>query len=364
MISEQGAWSDKAWGEIATLHYGKDLRNPEPGSTPVYGTNGPTGKSTSLSIGDGPTIVVGRKGAYRGVTWAPGPFWVIDTAFFLEPAKGIDLRWAYYALLTQDLNGLDSGSAIPSTRREDFYALRAQVPPLGEQRRIAAVLDALQSKIEANQQMEERLWGIARHHFRDATASNPTQTCIGDVVTFHNRRRCPLSARERGQRPGLVPYYGATGVFGFVDEALFDEVLILVGEDGSVVTPSGRPVTQYIWGQAWINNHAHVLTGDGVSTELALLAIEQAVVTPWVTGAVQPKLNMGNLKQVPLTLPHPGRRAQLESVLEPLFALLRSKAQEDASLSAVRDELLPKLVGGRLRVEPNLLADLDEPVAV
>src|SRR4051794_22112502 len=116
-------WEARTWGDLCVLHYGKALRDPEPGPAVVYGTNGPTGKTSADQLGNGPTIIIGRKGAYRGVVWAPGPFWVIDTAFFVETTDDVDLEWAFYALLAKDINGLASGSAIPSTRREDFYAM-------------------------------------------------------------------------------------------------------------------------------------------------------------------------------------------------------------------------------------------------
>ena len=69
-----------------------------------------------------------------------------------KPIVEMDTRWEYYELLVQDTNGLDSGSAILSTSREDFYSLTVQVPPLAEQRAIAHILGALDAAIEANLQ--------------------------------------------------------------------------------------------------------------------------------------------------------------------------------------------------------------------
>jgi type I restriction enzyme S subunit len=54
---------------------------------------------------------------------------VIDTAFYLEPKRPLEIRWAYYELLRQDINNMDSGSAIPSTSREDFYSVPVLIPP-------------------------------------------------------------------------------------------------------------------------------------------------------------------------------------------------------------------------------------------
>jgi type I restriction enzyme S subunit len=104
----------------------KDYRDCA-GSFRVFGTNGPIGWHTAQLAG-GPGIVIGRKGAYRGVHYSPGPFWAIDTAFYLKPKRSVSWKWAYYELLRVDINGMDSGSAIPSTSREDFYSLPVCLP--------------------------------------------------------------------------------------------------------------------------------------------------------------------------------------------------------------------------------------------
>ncbi|WP_043713863.1 restriction endonuclease subunit S [Symbiobacterium thermophilum] len=141
-------WREATWGELATLEYGKALRDykTSTGSVPVYGTNGPIGW-TNKPLCPFPTVIIGRKGAYRGVHLSPSPCWVIDTAFYISPKQPLDIRWAYYQLLTQDINGMDSGSAIPSTSREEFYRLPVKVPPLAVQKQIADVLGTLDSRI-------------------------------------------------------------------------------------------------------------------------------------------------------------------------------------------------------------------------
>ena len=166
--TEGGAWFHSTWGDIATLEYGKSLRGYQTSTGPykVYGTNGPIGwHSEYLYPHEG--VIVGRKGAYRGVHYSPEPFFVIDTAFYLKPKTEIEARWAFYQLLTQDINGMDSGSAIPSTSREDFYALPLTIPPLEEQRAIAHILGTLDDKIKLNRRMNQTLEAMALAIFKD-----------------------------------------------------------------------------------------------------------------------------------------------------------------------------------------------------
>ena len=145
MRNHSKSWDSLIWGDLATLEYGKALRNyhESNGHYPVYGTNGQIGWTDS-SLCPHPSVIVGRKGAYRGIHYSKKPFFVIDTAFFLKPRdfKKIDLKWAYYQLLDYDINKIDSGSAIPSTSREAFYALPVKLPSIKIQRIIASIISA------------------------------------------------------------------------------------------------------------------------------------------------------------------------------------------------------------------------------
>lgn len=145
-------WRAAKWGELVTLEYGKSLGSYDSDNSgyPVYGTNGRIG-SHSKPLCNHPGIVIGRKGAYRGVHFCDSPFFAIDTAFYVEPKTPLELRWAYYELLRQDINSMDSGSAIPSTSREDFYNLSVLLPPYELQQRFVALLNPSWAKQKQNE---------------------------------------------------------------------------------------------------------------------------------------------------------------------------------------------------------------------
>jgi len=154
-------WKSARWGDIATLVYGKGLRDYKDRVAPyrVFGTNGPVGwHDASLCPGEG--IIIGRKGAYRGVHYWPEPFYVIDTAFYLAPTCDIDLKWAFYELLRFDINSMDSGSAIPSTSREDFYGIPVCVPSVRVQRHFGSIVDHLFAKKYANEEQSASLAAV------------------------------------------------------------------------------------------------------------------------------------------------------------------------------------------------------------
>ncbi len=142
-------WRSTTWGAVVSLAYGKALSgyNDSHGDVPVFGTNGRIGW-TDVPLCNHPGIVIGRKGAYRGVHYCNRPFHAIDTAFFVEPRTPTALRWAYYEMKRLDINGMDSGSAIPSTSRDEFHRLPVLVPPLVVQREFVRLLGPMWDRQE------------------------------------------------------------------------------------------------------------------------------------------------------------------------------------------------------------------------
>ena len=170
---------------------------------------------------------------------------------------------------------------------------------------------------------------------------------FGDVSECFDSKRIPLSKQQREKRKGNIPYYGATSVMDYVDEAIFDDIYLLVGEDGSVLKEDGTPFTQYIWGKSWVNNHAHILKGrNGISTEHLMIFIQQTNISAYITGAVQLKLNQKNMNSIPFLRANNAINAFFAEYIESLYAKIRKNFDENKVLEATRDLLLPKLLSG------------------
>jgi type I restriction enzyme S subunit len=382
-----GEWRASTWGDEISLEYGKGIRGyaEASGGYRVYGSNGPVGWTTE-ALAPGPGVILGRKGAYRGVQFSKEPFFVIDTAYYVAPKSDLDMRWLYYAIIHHRLGEIDDGSPIPSTTRSAVYVRDLDVPEKGEQIGIAAVLGALDDKIDLNRRMNETLEAMARATFQDWFVTfGPTRAKqegrppylapdlwslfpnrldddgkpegwirgnLGDYMVNFDSKRVPVSSGERAKRQGAYPYHGATGVMDYVDSYIFDGTYLLIGEDGSVVKDTGLAFTQYVWGKLWVNNHAHVLQGRGtVSTEQLLLYFQHEQVAPYITGAVQMKLSQGRMNSMPFLFGGETICRAFSRLVESLFARLRANADESKTLSATRDLLLPKLMSGELRVK-------------
>ena len=139
---------------------------------------------------------------------------------------------------------------------------------------------------------------------------------LGTVVSNFDSRRIPLARRERELRHGSYPYYGATGIMGFVNDFLFEGLHILVAEDGSVEKPDGTPYMQLVDGKFWVNNHAHVLTGEtSEDTRFLYYATSTVAIRPYISGSVQDKLSQRNLNRIPIPYPDPSTRRAIARIL-------------------------------------------------
>lgn len=128
---------------------------------------------------------------------------------------------------------------------------------------------------------------------------------LGDIIELHDHKRVPLNSRQRAERPGPYPYYGAQGVIDYVDDYLFDGRYILLAEDGENLNSRKLPIASFADGKFWVNNHAHILRGlpEYVDDVYLLAALNQADIKAFVTGAAQPKLSQASLRLIKLPLP-------------------------------------------------------------
>ncbi len=149
-ISVPRSWSVAGLESLADISYGKalsaDMRSDE-GEVPVIGSSGVVGCHNEALV-EGPCLVVGRKGAAGAVHLVTQPSWPIDTAYFIQPAPGVDLRYLYHFLSSQELGRLDKSTAIPSLSRDDLYKVEVPVAPRAEQTRIVEKLEELLSGLD------------------------------------------------------------------------------------------------------------------------------------------------------------------------------------------------------------------------
>jgi len=136
--------------------------------------------------------------------------------------------------------------------------------------------------------------------------------------------RKPINATERASRTGNVPYYGATGQVGWIDDYLTNEPLILIGEDGAPFFDFIKNKAYLIEGKAWVNNHAHILKSFyGEKSNLFLMHYLNAFnYKGYVNGTTRLKLTQASLKTLPIPLPPLAEQHRIVSRIESLFEKL------------------------------------------
>lgn len=291
---------------------------------------------------------------------ATGQFWVNNHAHIVQGNDLCDTRFLCYLLNSMDLSGYVTGSAQPKLSQANLNAVTITIPDIAVQRKIVEYLYAIDQKIETNQRINDNLLQQAQalygkffpYDVADELPAGWRVGTVGEIVEIHDSKRIPLSGAQRAKmEKRIYPYYGAASLMDYVDEYIFDGIYLLLGEDGTVVDDAGYPILQYVWGQFWVNNHAHILTGKlGFNVEGLLLLFKRTPVKSIVTGAVQPKISQANLRSVQVVIPPQPELDAFNKLIRPMFDQIRQNQDQNKALAAMRDALLPKLMSGEVDV--------------
>ena len=257
-------------------------------------------------------------------------------------------------ILSKSVEGIRDGRQISY---EAFKWLGLPYCDLSEQERIAQLFCTLSHRIEKQQQMVDALKKYKRgvvaaifsHQlkFSDATG-NPypewTSCTLQDAVDFLDGQRKPLESADRANRQGQYPYYGASGIIDYIDDFIFDEPLLLLGEDGANILNRSTPLCFIAEGKYWVNNHAHVMRPKaGQNIKFLCELLESLDYTRYNTGTAQPKLNQDKCRRIGLALPVYEEQCHIADFLS-AFDQRTDKAQSILDyLLSNRDGLLQQL---------------------
>ncbi len=201
----------------------------------------------------------------------------------------VECLFLYYLLIYNkgNIEAMGSGTTFKKVSGATMKNIEVVIPSLEEQKRIAAILGALDDKIELNRRINANLEQQAQTLFKQWFIEN-NDDCnlgkLGDIIEIFDSRHKPLSGNERDKMQKLYSYYGAATLMDCVDDYLFDGIYLLLGEDGTVVTNEGFPVLQYVEGKFWVNNHAHILQGkNGFSVEVLYILLSQTNIQSIIT---------------------------------------------------------------------------------
>jgi type I restriction enzyme, S subunit len=406
-----GEWRDITLGDFVSLQRGHDLTEPDrrPGSIPVVGSAGHNGfHDTALC--KGPGIVIGRSGASFGqVHFSPVDFWPHNTGLYVTDFKGNDQRFAFYFLKALDFDRYNSGSAQPSLNRNFIYPIPVRIPPLAEQKAIAAVLGALDDKIELNRRMNATLEAMARALFQSwfvdfdpvrakldgrkpdgldkptaalfpaAFQDSPlgpipkgwTATNVGDISAriamgpFGSR-----ITRDNFVPDGVPVVRGGNLTHGFVD----DDFVFLTEAKAEELRASVACSLDLVFTHRGTLGQVGIIPCQSrypryvVSQSQMLLSVDRRKASPWMvylffsspigegallantstTGVPAISRPTTSLKAIPIVVPPTAVGGRFDEIIKPLFLERDQNTRQSRTLATLRDTLLPKLLSGEL----------------
>lgn len=303
----------------------------------------------------------------------------------------LDPNFCYYlissSVVRQQLSAGAQQTKIRHTSPDKIKDCTAWVPELEVQKRIGRILYDIDEKIALNRQINDNLEAMAKqlYYYWFVQFDFPNEECkpykssggtmvwneklkreipqgwidcnLKDFINLFDSKRVPLSSKDRGERHGIYPYYGATGIMDYVNDYIFDGDYILLAEDGSTSDGKGFPIVQYIWGKNWVNNHAHIILPKNEQYTMFTYQMLRSIPAKQIeTGSIQKKISQENLCGYKIALPYSDLMERYENIVSPLWEKRKCCFEEINALTKQREELLPLLMNGQATVNYHLSA--------
>jgi len=182
---------------------------------------------------------------------------------------------------------------------------------------------------------------------------------LDEAVDFLDGQRRPVKSSDRTKMQGIYPYYGASGIVDYVNDYIFDEELILLGEDGENILSRSLPLAFRVSGKIWVNNHAHVMRPKkdfdiGYLTEF-LESLNYSLLN---SGTAQPKLNKQTCLNIKVAKPTIEEQQAIAEALGDVDGLIRALDKLIAKKRNIKQGTMQKLLSSKKGWETNKLPEL------
>jgi len=375
-------WTVEKLATLVNVVYGKspaEIEKVDDGF-PIFGTGGIVGH-TSEVLCDGPSVILGRKGTIDKVQRCAGPFWAIDTTYYTTAKREFDWSWLYYAISSFDLRKLNEASGVPSLSRASLEALDVATPPLPEQQKIAAILTAVDDKldviarqIEATQTLKQGLmqtlfsrgvgtqdadggW-VPHAEFKGSELGEiPVGWEVvpqGAVTTFFNGRAYKLTEWEESGTPviRLQNLTGSGDKYYYSNLALPEHQYVHKGDLLYMWSATFGP---YIWWGEKAIYHYHIWKVEcGERLDKGFMYYSLV----WLTAAMKGKthgstmmhLTKAGMEKYPMVLPPLCEQRRIAAVLSGVDSKIELLRARQTQFQSLKRGLMQKLLTGEWRV--------------
>lgn len=370
-------WVETTLEAVAKIKYGKDHKHLKDGNIHCLGSGGFMRKVDQI-LYDKPSVLIPRKGTISNLFFIEQPFWTVDTLFYtkIDESKIIP-KYLYFKLKTINLENLNVGSAVPSLTTVVLNQLPIDIPKnINEQKSIAAILTSFDDKIELLQAQNKTLEELAQTIFKewfgkyklgDKLPEGWREGKIGDLID--------LIIDNRGKTPPTVD---------FLEESIpLIEVNSITGNDRNININVVRKFVDYDTYENWFRK-GHPIKGDilistvgsigqigqvydekiciaqnivalrsNISSNFLyeLLKFIQKEIISIDISSVQPSIKVPHLLNIEIIIPDEKSAPRFDTVVNNLTKKLFENHKQIQTLTKTRDELLPKLMSGEIRVK-------------
>ena len=383
----------KRLGDLLNLKRGYDLPESQrrPGPYPVISSAGITGYHDEYMV-EGQGVVTGRYGTLGEMYYVDGKYWPHNTALYVTTFKGNDPKYIYYLLTCLGRIRTSDKSAVPGVNRNELHEM--EIPAISDtkqQKKVAAILAALDAKIDCNNRINAELEAMAKtlydywfvqFDFPDANGK-PYKSSGGKMVYNATlKREIPAGWKNStigetfrshlGGTPSRdIDDYWSPGEVNWLSSGANPSTFVVAPDEKiSTLGLQNSPAKLLPRGTVILSIVRHLrvsILGIEAATNQSVVGIVETAklkhcfIYPYLvreiprlmalrTGAQQPHINKGVLDESPLLIPADGPLNTYTSTAEPLFLQIQKNLQQNVELAQLRDWLLPLLMNGQVTV--------------
>ena len=237
------------------------------------------------------------------------------------------------------LSKLAQGKSVVHLHNEDLSGLQIKVPTLAEQQKIADFLSNVDSIITAETKILNSLQKKKKAlmqklftrqlRFKSADGTDFPEweeKKLGECVEILDSQRKPIESKERANRKGEYPYYGASGIIDYIDDYLFEGESILLGEDGANIINRNSRLAFIATGKYWVNNHAHIMKANADNLNHFICEyLETLDYSKICAGSAQPKLTQDVIRNLTIKAPCKEEQEKIADCLSSMDSLIQNQ---------------------------------------